>query len=61
MSCPQLPERAFVVHGEDHAAESLCRRLRGELGWQAAVPVYGESADLIVRRAAIEGAWALAD
>lgn len=49
-SGPQAPQRTFVIHGEDHAADTLCRRVASELGWQAEVPVYGEAADLTVRR-----------
>lgn len=48
-SCPQEPQRTFVIHGEDHAAEALCQRLGREVGWQASVPDYGEAADLTVR------------
>jgi metallo-beta-lactamase family protein len=35
--------RASVVHGEPTAADTLRRRIRHELGWQAAVPGLGES------------------
>ena len=45
-SCPQMPQRTFVIHGEDHAADTLCGRLGRELGWQASVPAYGEAVDL---------------
>jgi metallo-beta-lactamase family protein len=36
------PRRVFVVHGELQAAEALAKRIRGELGWEASVPDYGE-------------------
>ena len=51
-SCRQAPQRTFVIHGEDHAAEAMCERVVSELRWQAEVPVYGEAADLTVRRGA---------
>ena len=36
------PRRVFVVHGEPPAAAALAARVRGELGWQAEVPAYGD-------------------
>ena len=43
---PQPPQQTFVVHGEPDAADALRSALKNELGWQARVPVYGESVDL---------------
>lgn len=40
------PERVFVIHGEEHAAESLAARIRGELHWQVGVPSYGTAVEL---------------
>jgi metallo-beta-lactamase family protein len=36
------PRRVFVVHGEPGPAGALAARIRGELGWDAIVPGYGE-------------------
>ena len=36
------PETCYVVHGEQHAAESLARRLHDAAGWTAVVPRQGE-------------------
>jgi metallo-beta-lactamase family protein len=37
-SSPQVPDTAFVVHGEPAASDALRSRLAGELGWNAVVP-----------------------
>ena len=34
-------DRVSVVHGEASAADTLRRRIRLELGWQACVPAFG--------------------
>ena len=36
------PRRAFVTHGEPQASDAMRRRLRDELGWDAAVPGLGD-------------------
>lgn len=40
------PKRCFVVHGEPAAADAFRLRLRDNLGWDAVVPVQGESFEL---------------
>lgn len=40
------PKRVFVTHGEPEAAEALRQRIERNLGWQCAVPEFGEQADL---------------
>jgi metallo-beta-lactamase family protein len=40
------PRRTFLVHGEDNARDTLAARIRDELGWDVAVPEYGERAAL---------------
>jgi len=40
------PKRAFIVHGEPEASETLATRLRGDLGWNPIVPEYLESFEL---------------
>lgn len=35
------PKAASIVHGEPSAADTLCQRLRGELGWDAQVALDG--------------------
>ena len=40
------PQRTFVIHGEEHAAESLAARIHGELHWQVDVPSYGTAVEL---------------
>ncbi len=39
---PAAPSAAYVVHGEPAAASGLADRLAKDLGWNAAVPAYGE-------------------
>ena len=36
------PTTTYVVHGEQHAAAGLARRITDELGWTATVPTLGE-------------------
>ena len=45
-ACPQPHAGASVVHGEAAAADAFRRVLRDRLGWEAAIPVYGETVDL---------------
>lgn len=40
------PRRAFVVHGEPHAADALRRHLVDQLGWLVEVPTFRESVDV---------------
>jgi metallo-beta-lactamase family protein len=40
------PRRVFVIHGDPKPAETLARRIRAELGWDAAVPDYRERVTL---------------
>jgi metallo-beta-lactamase family protein len=40
------PRRVFVIHGDPGPAETLARRIRAELGWDAAVPDYRERVTL---------------
>jgi metallo-beta-lactamase family protein len=42
-SVPRPPASVSVVHGEASAAETLRRRIRHELGWQASVPGQGDA------------------
>lgn len=44
------PETAYVVHGEQSAAEALATRLGDELGWSAVVPTQGERVRVDQRR-----------
>ncbi len=39
---PSEPDTVFLVHGEDQAARTMAERLKSELGWNAAVPEFGE-------------------
>lgn len=39
---PHEPRTVFVVHGEEHSARALGRRIDEELGWSAVVPRFGE-------------------
>lgn len=39
---PSPPDLCLVNHGEPHAADTLCARIRDELGWTAVVPRQGE-------------------
>lgn len=40
------PRRAFIVHGEPQAADTLRVRLGHELGWEAGVPLQGQVFEL---------------
>jgi metallo-beta-lactamase family protein len=40
---PEPPATTYVVHGEREASETLARRFRRELGWNAVVPRDGET------------------
>jgi metallo-beta-lactamase family protein len=40
------PKTSFVTHGEPIAADALRRRIQNELGWNAYVPLLGESVTL---------------
>ncbi len=40
------PRKVFVTHGEVQAAEAMRDRIKGELGWDAVVPEYGECAEI---------------
>ena len=39
---PRPPDTVYVVHGEQHASDELCRRIRCERGWHAVVPAHGD-------------------
>ena len=41
------PRRAYVVHGEPHAADALRLRLADELEWHVEVPSFGEHVDVL--------------
>lgn len=41
------PRRAYVVHGEPHAADTLRRHLADQLGWNVEVPSFGEEVDVL--------------
>ena len=43
----QIPETAFIVHGEPRVARHFANQLEDELDWLAAVPRYGEVVSLI--------------
>jgi metallo-beta-lactamase family protein len=40
------PRRTFVTHGEPAPADTLRRRIEGDLGWTCAVPEQGEKVEL---------------
>ena len=40
------PERTFLVHGETDAMFALSTRIRGELGWNVAIPAWKEQVTL---------------
>lgn len=40
------PKRTFIVHGEPKAQEALQQRIRAELGWETAIPGYGDEVHL---------------
>lgn len=48
---PEPPGTVYVVHGEPRASATLADRIRGELGWCAVVPRYGERVLLDAPRA----------
>jgi metallo-beta-lactamase family protein len=41
-SATRRPRRVFVVHGDPGPASALAARVRNELGWDVAVPAYGD-------------------
>jgi metallo-beta-lactamase family protein len=41
------PRRLFLTHGEEEASLALARTIRDRLGWEATVPEYGASVDLV--------------
>jgi metallo-beta-lactamase family protein len=41
------PKHVFVTHGEPQAADAFRRRLRDELRWDASVPRFGETRELV--------------
>ncbi len=43
---PGQPQRAFVIHGEPEAADTLRRRIETELRWSALVPEHGSTWEL---------------
>ncbi len=43
---PRQPRGVFLTHGEPDAADALRKRIRRELGWDAHVPDYRETANL---------------
>jgi len=43
---PGQPQRAFVIHGEPEAADTLRRRIETELRWSALVPEHGSTWDV---------------
>jgi metallo-beta-lactamase family protein len=45
-SAPAAPRQVFLTHGEPGPADALRQRIEHELGWNASVPVLGESVDL---------------
>lgn len=46
-AAPERPRKVFVTHGEPDAADALRVRIQRELGWDAHVPEYLETADLV--------------
>ncbi|WP_057923126.1 MBL fold metallo-hydrolase RNA specificity domain-containing protein [Lysobacter capsici] len=46
-SAPNRPRAVFVTHGEPSAADRLRVRIERELGWDAIVPEFGASVDLM--------------
>lgn len=46
LSAMKPPDTAYVVHGEEDAAQALATRLSDELGWNAVVPRYLERVHL---------------
>ena len=43
------PGAVTVVHGEPHAADTMRRRIRDELGWPARVAAHGDTAPVRIR------------
>ena len=37
------PKKTFIVHGEPQSQDAFRRHLKDQLGWQAGIPVYGDS------------------
>jgi len=44
---PGSPRRTFVTHGEPAASEAFHRRIEDELRWDARIPEYGQTVELI--------------
>lgn len=55
-STPNKPRAVFVTHGEPSAADSLRIRIERELGWNAIVPDFEASVDLMSATAAMTSA-----
>lgn len=43
---PGRPRRVFITHGEPAASDTLRRRIKDELGWDALVPEYRDDVEL---------------
>jgi metallo-beta-lactamase family protein len=48
-SAPTPPAAVSVVHGEPHAADTLRRRIRDELGWPARAAAHGDTVSVPAR------------
>ncbi|WP_257644250.1 MBL fold metallo-hydrolase RNA specificity domain-containing protein [Luteimonas salinisoli] len=46
-AAPRPPRAVFLTHGEPDAADALRKRIERELGWDARVPEYRDSVDLL--------------
>jgi len=44
---PTAPKMIFTTHGEPDAAEAMAGHIRERFGWNARVPAYGETVELI--------------
>ena len=44
---PAAPKMIFTTHGEPDAAEAMAGHIRERFGWNARVPTYGETVELI--------------
>ncbi len=45
-TCPNVPRRVFVTHGEPGPADALRQCIAHELGWPASTPLMGDEVDL---------------
>jgi metallo-beta-lactamase family protein len=44
---PEAPKMIFTTHGEPEAAEAMAQHIRERFGWNARVPAFEESVELV--------------